>query len=576
MGVTRRKLVGGAGLTGAAAATYKFWPGRERQRAKLDSKRGDRPNILMIVTDQERHSSLLPSGLHLPQRERLFEAATSFSNFQNVTALCSMARANIYTGQHYQFTGVYENVPAPMGQDLYPWVPTIGTMLQDAGYETAYFGKWHLTHVPWLTDVGHAKMRALFASYGFEVSDQSREIEGARGGYKHDAATTAATLRFLSDRKPAERKQEERPWFAAVNFVNPHDIMYFLATERQNETFIYHPVLGEAIIEAPSDPLYSEDLKLGLPESFGAEGDSNKPEAHALYKNVTDLLLGRIPGDDIDAWMRHENYYLNCLRDVDRQIGLVLDGLEATGQLDDTIVVFTSDHGELSGAHGLRAKGNTIYRETSSLPFAIRHPDFTGGYVEALASQIDIVPTLLSFAGVTEDDRAHFFPALKGADLSKAMGAGAPSGVTAAGREAVLYQWDSQIFSSPRMFEVGARAYEHSGLRRAFGMMDTALLEPLYQCTSLRGCYDGRYKFARYFRPLDHHLPRSWAELTELNELEAYDTERDPRERINIAYDPAFRDEVWRMALLTNALITREIGEDVGQMLPGPQALWTT
>lgn len=166
-------LLAGSGLL-LAAGTGVAMADRHASRPRLtiNAPPERQLNILMILTDQERHGSLLPKGLALPNHDRLFARSTRFSNMNGVSGLCSIARGTIYTGQHYQHNGVYENVPIPFANDLYPHVATLGTMMQDAGYETAYFGKWHLTRLPTTTDVGAEHMAALFKSYGFDVSNQ--------------------------------------------------------------------------------------------------------------------------------------------------------------------------------------------------------------------------------------------------------------------------------------------------------------------------------------------------------------------------------------------------------------------
>ncbi len=115
-------------------------------------------------------------------------------------------------------------------------------------------------------------------------------------------------------------------------------------------------------------------------------------------------------------WHNHVNYYLNCHLDVDRHVGAVLDALEASGQADDTIIVFTSDHGEMGGAHHLRQKGSVAFRETVNVPLVIvdpRHPG--GGRTDAVGSHLDLVPTVLAYAGLPEAERQQRYPLLKGA-----------------------------------------------------------------------------------------------------------------------------------------------------------------
>ena len=136
------------------------------------------------------------------------------------------------------------------------------------------------------------------------------------------------------------------------------------------------------------------------------------------------VSFGRVEGDD--PWLEGMNFYLNCIRDVDRSIGTVLDALEASGEAAHTIVVFTADHGDLVGSHGLRQKGNLVYDENFHVPLIISHPDVAGGSTtDALASAVDLAPTLLAFAGADDERIAADHPALHGHALGPALG-GAP------------------------------------------------------------------------------------------------------------------------------------------------------
>ncbi|MBI1262011.1 MAG: sulfatase-like hydrolase/transferase [Rhizobiales bacterium] len=573
MKLSRRHLMLGAGgLAAIGALGVAAFRDKPRPRARFEKRKTRQPNILLIVTDQERHHDYLPAGLKLPNRERIFERATRFK-MHGISGLCSMARANIYTGQHYQHNGVYENTPIPFAHDLYPSVPTIGTMMQDAGYETAYFGKWHLTHLPTTEEVGTGKMRALFQSYGFEVNDQAGEVEGPQAGYHKDPRTARVAASYLHEK--AKAGKGERPWFAAVNLLNPHDIMFYLATQRQLDTFVSLPIGGTDLVPRPDDPLYAENLDLPLLENFGETGDVDKPLAHQLFRQVNDLALGEIPLDDAAGWKAYENYYFNCLRDVDRNLGTVLDAMDATDAWRDTVVIFTADHGELSGAHGLRAKGNVIYRENCEVPLAICHPDIgTESETGVLTSHVDIAPAILRFAGIEQAEWQEQLPGLRGHDLSQALGNGADRELGGIGRKGVLYQWDSRIYGSPEGVHLIADAFKAEGLSRAMKFYDAFVVEGLKYRHGMRGSFDGRYKFARYFRPTEHNTPGSMEELKRLNDLELYDTQADPLERVNIANNPENEAFVWQMAQLTNALVAGEVGEDDGQMLPGPSMIW--
>jgi len=110
---------------------------------------------------------------------------------------------------------------------------------------------------------------------------------------------------------------------------------------------------------------------------------------------------------------------VNCQRDVDAHVSTVLDALEATGQLDRTIVVYTADHGELGGAHGTRQKGCFVYRENLHVPLVVAHPDVRGpSTIDAVSSMLDLPCTILGLAGLADAERRTLYPEMRGHDLS--------------------------------------------------------------------------------------------------------------------------------------------------------------
>lgn len=255
------------------------------------------------------------------------------------------------------------------------------------------------------------------------------------------------------------------------------------------------------------------------------------------------------------AWQRYRNYYFNCIVDVDRHIGTVLDAVDALDLAGETIVVVTADHGERNGTHGgMRGKGADIYSETLRVPLIVRHPDVRrGGGTDALASGIDLVPTLLGFAGVSDSVRAERYPYLHGVDLG-------PVVASATGRT----------------------QRDDLGILFNYGTPGAALGRdgPVAGDTSrglIRGVFDGRYKFGRYFALTDHHQPRDWETLVTRNDLELYDTATDQDEIINLAHEPEPQKErILALNARVNALIDREVGVDDGGMYPGPVSLYVS
>jgi len=199
-----------------------------------------------------------------------------------------------------------------------------------------------------------------------------------------------------------------------VNFVNPHDVMYF-DTDADEMVQVKGMM---PIFSAPDTPLYHQKWQTALPASFFDDLEGQPPAVRS-YKRLCDIAYGRIPIDRRDMWHNHVNYYLNCLLDVDRHIGAVLDALEATGQADNTVIIFTADHGEMGGRPSPAPKGSVAFKETVNVPMVIVDPRHPGGVrTEAVGSHLDLVPTILAFAGLPEAELRQRYPFLKGHDLS--------------------------------------------------------------------------------------------------------------------------------------------------------------
>jgi len=302
-----------------------------------------RPNILVFMTDQE--TALLPGPAQLPHRARIIAGAARFTHAFCNTPQCSPARSSLITGLEPHHTGVRTNVDgSSLGASLDPKVPNIGNVFRGAGWATGYFGKWHLSP-------GGKNLDA----FGF-----TDRADGA------DADVATAAAKWIS--------KQTQPWLAWVSVLNPHDI-YHIRQELERT----------AIRPGVKPPL------------TGLENLKTKPAEQRQY---VDEDQGKITADfDADRWLRYRSYYLNLLEKTDVLLGQVLD---AAGDLSNTIVVYTADHGDQLGGHGLPFKGPFMYEPLIRIPLLIRAPGrIKSGDRDDLVTQADLAPTIAALAGVT-------------------------------------------------------------------------------------------------------------------------------------------------------------------------------
>jgi arylsulfatase len=320
--------------------------------ASLNGGAAQRPNVLVVMSDQE--SALLPGPARLPNRRRLEERGTVFTQAFCTTPQCSAARSSLLTGLEPHHTGVVTNAsPDSLGKPLPNSLPTVGSVFGAAGYRTGYFGKWHLGQDRSLKPFG-------FDEHGMGTDDEI--VKKAAGWIR----------------------VQKGPWLAWVSIINPHDIY------------------------APLDQLRSAKPRDGVrPPSSSTRNLAGKPrEQQEFGRNA--LSSSFSPED----WASYRRYYLNLVEKVDSGLGVLLD---AAGSLDSTIVVYTSDHGDLLGEHGLPQKGPMMYEELIRIPLLIAAPKglIGMGRRDDFVNQTDVAPTLAAMAGLRWPGKVD------GVDLSK-------------------------------------------------------------------------------------------------------------------------------------------------------------
>ena len=567
MRITRRAALISASVAGIGGASWWATRSGNAPRGRFTQKPGKRHNILFVLSDQERAWEMYPSGFidkHTPARAWLRDNGVNFMRFQTPNALCSPARGVIVSGAHSPQNGLWDNTPLPYSTPLHVDRPTIGSLLQDAGYITGYAGKWHLSHTP-IKDVATAKDRQAFTqtikSYGFTESEVDVELDGPLGGWEHDGRTVDQAIAFLQ-----RRKSDDTPWFLSVNLLNPHDVMFYTSGDAMTKSRVSQ-FPDASSRPALQDPLYAEDLGYPLSDHFGPASYGDRPPAVREFDLGFSEALGYFPYDDPVAGRDMQNFYWNCTRDCDRHLARLLDTVRSMNLINNTIIVFTSDHGEILGTHGVRGKGPGVFREQSHVPAIIVHPEAAKGIeVTTPLSHVDWVPTLLSFAGVAEDDLKAQMPMVVGRDFSSVVFN--PARSHSRDDDGVLMMWTSLVFQNHKSVRAFDKARRLSGPQKILAMREL-MQQGLPKRGHMRAIYDGRWKFARYSSPLEIGQPQTFAELRAGYDLELYDTLSDPSELTNLAAKPAAVEEILTsLNRRLNLLIDQEIGVDDGSFLP--------
>lgn len=527
-------------------------------------------NIILITTDQERFFSEWPEEMVLPARRRLAGMGVSFKKHYIASSVCTPSRSVMYTGQHVSKTHMFDNANFEFVPAMSPNLPTIGTMMREAGYYTAYKGKWHLDIKLEPDPKKDHSYDDDMEQYGFSDFQKRGDYLGNmnEGSVKDDGI--AAEAREWLRTRGVTLQDEDKPWFLAVNFINPHDVMYFHPELSGDDTRGLPPHLFPTTT-GPDTPMYSKTYKDSIPISYDQPIDEKgRPSAHAEFAEATAELMGPIPPEK-ERWERFRDYYYNCMADVDTHIGSIIDELEDLGFLENTTIIFTSDHGELQGSHGgLTNKGGFAYDYNCHVPFIICEPGGqTGVKCDAITSHLDLAPTVVGLSDTNDDKKLEITAELPGNDLSTLLDQPEGAAVNAI-REGALFTYqmvvtldDKFLITMGRMKKEGASVDE----------IKEALRPDMDKRGFTRVIIDGRYKYTRYFAPSQHNRPETLEQILAYNDIELFDTVEDPDEMINLATNFEQNEElILEMNGKLNRLIEEEIGVDDATYLPASEA----
>ena len=334
------------------------------------------PNVILIISDQwstkvSDGSGNYDNGILTPGIDLLAKQGISFKQAYSTYPLCTPARASLFTGLYSHNNDVGFNLKKDSILARAKLTPTLGKSFKEAGYNVAYFGKEHA------------------GGYGYASATEFGSMTHSNGGMlaegsAYDPIFTEDAIKYIKD-------QKDKPFFMTLSLINPHDICRVLGGKVQGATF------ADAIHFARNDdePYLRFQPRPDLPSNHNIAYEKGM----ILHD---DFMYKEVFGLNEDQWKRFIATYQLLIENTDRLIGLLLDNLKEQGLEENTIVMFTTDHGEMAGSHKLIAK-TTFYEESSKIPVIIRYPKEIRQSTtnsDALVSTIDIMPTLLDLAGV--------------------------------------------------------------------------------------------------------------------------------------------------------------------------------
>ncbi len=372
--MNRRDFLRATGIASMSLA----WP-----NAMMGKTKARQPNLLIIHTDQlscwavsayARELNRTPNYgkilVETPHIDALAEEGAVFYNFFTNSAVCTPSRGCLLTGRYPHAHGAYRN-NIEMNRDEV----TIARILNRHGYETGYAGKWHLDGEPkpgWVgvdRSMGFADCRFMFNRGHWKKIVEKQEGNPEVSPYKTIGDIKTYTTDWLTD-KTIEfiRRPRNRPFFYMVSIPDPHTPF----TVREPYMTMYDPE------------------KMVVPNTFKESAPGNKKKRQG----------------NVEALKRNKARYCGLVKCIDDNLGRILDCLKQKHILDETIIVFTTDHGEYMGEHGLYGK-NQWYRTAYQIPFLIRWPKRikAGTQIRHFITNVDIQQTLLGLMDIKPSGR---------------------------------------------------------------------------------------------------------------------------------------------------------------------------
>lgn len=420
----------------------------------------DRPNIVLLYSDDQPHQALgsVDPYFYTPNIDRLAESSVSFTNSFVTTAVCAVSRADMLTGQHMKRHGV-DSFDKPLSREQMR--QSFPGVLREAGYRTAFLGKFAIGHPRSAPRELCLPEDQFDLWYGFlQDLSYSQDVDG-----EERYVTTVMEEKAISFMRETPKDQ---PFLVIMSLPEPHG-----QGGRRGRPGPWNYQDPDFVLDPPANPY-------PMPKTMNQEAFDSRPQAIRESRN------GPMKKNDERFQQMMETRRAFIAR-TDLAVGRMVQALEELELDDNTVVIFTSDHGSMWGAHGLRGKWN-MYEESIRAPLIIHDPRLPATVARGTRSQmalsIDLAPTMLAMAGVPIPD------VMQGSDLIPVL-----RNPDEEGREDWYYEHDVGTASTGR---------------------------PLGRCEGVR---TNQWKYIRYkdTRPVQEEL---------------FDLVADPSEEKNLAKDP--------------------------------------
>ncbi|MEC8825405.1 MAG: sulfatase [Verrucomicrobiota bacterium] len=507
----------------------------------LVSAEEKRPNILFIMSDDHAAHAIGAYGGRLaaldptPTLDRLAKEGMLFENAFCTNSICAPSRACVITGQYPHTNGAYD-----LGGKIESERQYLAIEMKKAGYQTAMVGKWHLKEEP-----GAFEFYTVLPGQGKYHNPEFR-IRGEKGwpkdvitynGYHSSDAITKITLDWLKDGRDGDK-----PFFLMHHYKAPHD--YFEHAARYDE------YLADVDIPEPDNLWLENQPKFGsiatrgyndelVPHIGTSIGNRNPRRSYAVDlppRFPKDFPQNYVPADNTEEEIKRMSYnaylktYLRCVKGIDDNLAKLFAYLEETGEMDNTVIIYTGDQGFMLGEHDYQDQ-RWMYEESMRMPFLIRYPKTikAGSRTDAIVENVDYAPTMLAFAGIETPKY------MQGESFKEICETGNESEDW---KKEAYYRYWMHMAHHDNPGHVGIRTKKHK-LIFYYGAK-----------------YDGSYR-----------TPPAW---------ELYDLAKDPAENVNVYDDPAYVDTVADLKERLAALRTRigDTGEDFPDLEGILQDFW--